>query len=326
MARDRFVTALFCSPISIHKIKIAKITTRTIRTQNFTMTQEITLEMYMSMKDSYDDASETSEESRASNDSDKVTPLAYSQSVLIIGATGREGTEVVRQLASAEHHPTIYGMSRDILGVSQDSMKVHLKNTEMLIEGDVAKPQDLHRALLLSGADTIVFAIDDNIAEDLRTEAARSIVKVLRYDQFRQVRLIVVSFSHLVDEPHGNHNRRLFNKAVEAKREHIKHDHTEQEQILLSEDSIQARTTVVRPTALTSSIRGEQRFSIVKQTTSRMSGAIARMQKKYLVKGKTSRQNSKYHETSTLASYLVDEVVHSPNKGMVVSVPNGLAQ
>ncbi|KAL7572368.1 hypothetical protein ACA910_021578 [Epithemia clementina (nom. ined.)] len=187
-----------------------------------------------------------SEESRSSDDNHSTTISSSSstsstasssmnsQSVLVIRATGKAGTEMVRQLADVDDHPVIYGMTDDIQNVPRESMKLHMKHTEMLIEGNVAAPEDLHRALLISQADTIVLAIDDSIMADARREAANSIVQVLRHPPFRHVRLIVVSFSHAgrreqQQQQHPRQHRNSnnicnFGKVAEAKRQHLVHD------------------------------------------------------------------------------------------------------
>lgn len=261
---------------------------------------------------------------------------------MVIHATGKSGTEVVRQLGSAPNHPSIYGMTRNMLEVPREFMKVHRKHTEMLIEGDVATPTDLHRALLISHADTIVLAVDNNIyddddvapaavrAENERAEAAKSIATVLRHPPFRKIRLIVLSLSR-ADSERGNNNtsnnfsRRIFGlrQSVEARRHQIILDHEAHEQVLLSDHTIQTRTTIIR-THYSLTMGGTRAPSSHHVSLGKMHQKLQYMRRQA---DKRNHHNNQVYavspELGNLASYLVDEVAHGRNQGLVVSVPMG---
>ena len=105
-----------------------------------------------------DEDSLTSEESQNNTDEDDLTATSSStvssssisvsspqSSVLIVGATGRAGTEMVRHLAGLKENDSvaIFGMSPDIRMIPRAAMAVHLKYTEELIQGDATKATDL---------------------------------------------------------------------------------------------------------------------------------------------------------------------------------------
>ena len=250
------------------------------------------------------------------------------------------GTETVRQLASVENPPMIFGMIEDLQTVSRAVMRVHLKNTEELIQGDATNTNDIHRALWISRADTIVLCIDDskrkrtNSNHNVRAETARALVQVLRHHANRHVHLIVISSSTAaLSEARGEEKvaqtrpsvSYLMNvgKVADTKRQR---DFHALEEIVFSEHTIQARTTIVRAAApsKTSTIPG-----VIGKGGRVVSGALVKMEKQLLQRyaggryHKTERDEEEKipQKTKELARYVVNEVIGGQNKGLVVNIP-----
>ena len=122
---------------------------------------------------------------------------AASQSVLILGATGRTGSAIIRQLSSSNDssafRPAIHAFCRNKNKLAaEDAAKC-----THIWEGDARKAQDLERVLVQSGADTVIVAVGngDSVAKsDLRAANAQALASVLESNpSLDHVRVLVVS-------------------------------------------------------------------------------------------------------------------------------------
>jgi putative NADH-flavin reductase len=171
--------------------------------------------------------------------------VAYQQSVLVIGATGRTGLECIRNFASHETNPAVHAFCRDT-GKLDDKDKALCTS---VIQGDARSPTDLKHALTESRADFVVLSIGngDSIKKsDIRTASAQALAQVLKMPQFKRVRIVVVSST-------GAGNSRIIvggglGKLISFHLRHVLRDHTGQEESFYS---LRNRTTVVRATSLT---------------------------------------------------------------------------
>merc|ERR1712226_451752 len=252
------------------------------------------------------------------------------QSVLIIGATGKVGIETLRQLAkqSSSHHqqrttrnpspsppppPLVYGLTRDLMHISRETMQEYMKYGESLIEGDPTDASDIYRALLISNADTIIISVGSGKKRrsNVRTNSARAIAQVLRHPPFRRVRVIVVSWAHnpaaLFYAHHHNNKFHLgLGKLMRGSlMSSVLKDHTGQEGVFMSDKTLFDRTTIVRPT----------RFRISNKT--KTSGTSTVLQTFDDSQVTAARQKTSQLD---LARWVVEEVLQHNHTGSVVNV------
>ena len=183
---------------------------------------------------------------------------AASQSVLILGATGRTGSAIIRQLSSSSNdssafRPAIHAFCRNKNKLAaEDATKC-----THIWEGDARKAQDLERVLVQSGADTVIVAVGngDSVAKsDLRAANAQALASVLESNpSLDHVRVLVVS-----SQGAGASRIKVgmgIGKLIEYHLKYVLADHTEQEKAFFKTPndptSLHKRTTIVRPTALT---------------------------------------------------------------------------
>jgi len=145
----------------------------------------------------------------------------------------------LRQLADqpAENKPAIFGMTRNFKTTPQETMELYQKHSESLIEGDPTCSADIHRALLISNADTIIVCVgaDRKNKTNVRTANAEATAQVLRHPPFHHVRVIVVSWT---------------NAGMRFGMGKSRDDDAGQELAFTTDFRIRERTTIVRPTAL----------------------------------------------------------------------------
>ena len=171
------------------------------------------------------------------------------QSVLVIGATGRTGGQVIDQLSQVKDGPDIYAFCRN-----PDKMDSDLKEKcDGILQGNALDSVDLERAIIDSQADMVVISVGngDNLKKTTtRTDNAKALVAVLSKPQFQNVQVFVVS-----SDGAGPTSIKVgfgIGKMIEFHLRHILKDHTDQENIFLSKNrpSVRDRVRVVRPTAL----------------------------------------------------------------------------
>lgn len=202
--------------------------------------------------ENYDIINRTSEDVRSEKSegiAGSSASASEAQSVLIVGATGRAGLEVLKQLAERASPPLVYGLTRNIRTVSQKVMDHYSIFGEELIEGDATKGENIYRALLISQADTIIVAIGNDKtkkSKNVRSTSAKAITQVLLHPQFRHIRVLVVSWAGAGSSKADC--RMCIRRFEELKMKATLNDHTKQEEIFLSDKTIRDRTTIVRPT------------------------------------------------------------------------------
>lgn len=165
-------------------------------------------------------------------------------SVLIIGATGRTGLEILRQFSKNNSHPDVHAFCRDPSKLSEEDRAL----CRSVRSGDARSSADLEQAIDESQADFVVVCVGngDSVAKtDIRTSSAQALVRVLELPQHREVRTVVVSSN-------GAGPSRIkvgmgIGKAITYHLRHVLADHTGQEAAF---ESILDRTVVLRPTSL----------------------------------------------------------------------------
>mmetsp|Transcript_7462 Transcript_7462/g.18877 ORF Transcript_7462/g.18877 Transcript_7462/m.18877 type:complete len:306 (+) Transcript_7462:1356-2273(+) len=288
----------------------SKNTTNHIPTMKLILNREVSLLKSLSALtfDGDDDAqtpteSEThhsqddEESSTASSSQSSAFPSSpvETQSVLIIGATGKTGVETIRQLAKAEHPPMIYGMTRDLSTTPQETMDLYMKHGEALLEGDPTSAADIYRALQMSNADTIIVIVGTGrrLKTSIRTASAEALAQVLQHPPFRNTRVVVVSWRSKKQALHLG----LVDKLLERSLRSVLEDHVGQERIFTTDKTLRERTTIVRPTSLTSKTGTElKRVSPQDPVTT----------------SKTSRQD--------LAEFVAKEALQASFMGSVINV------
>lgn len=177
------------------------------------------------------------------------------QSVLIVGATGRTGVNIIQQLAGAvtasspnnnSNKPKIFAFCRDAGKFDQETRAL----CDEIIQGNARDPKDLQRAVTASKAELVIVAIgngDSVKKNDIRTSSAKALVEVLSKPSFVNVNVLVVSSV-------GAGESRIIagygiGKMIEFHLRHVLRDHDGQEEAFLS--AMKNRTMIVRPTALT---------------------------------------------------------------------------
>jgi putative NADH-flavin reductase len=122
--------------------------------------------------------------------------------VLVLGATGRTGSLIVRDATAKGHH---------VMALVRATANSHLPGAEM-IEGDVRDEETLARAL--SGCDAVVCALGTGMGlrkVDLLTVATRALVTAMTRAGVR--RLICISALGIGDS--RNHGGFLFDRLVQ---------------------------------------------------------------------------------------------------------------
>jgi hypothetical protein len=171
--------------------------------------------------------------------------MVDSQSILVIGATGRTGLECVRQFAALSPNPFIHAFCRN-----KSKLSIADQNRcTSIIEGDARSADNLERALADSSATDVILSIGngDSIKRtDIRTASGKALVQVLKLPAYKKVRTLVISSS-------GAGSSQIvvgmgIGKLISFHLRHILKDHTDQEAAFYS---IRNRTTIVRASALT---------------------------------------------------------------------------
>lgn len=168
-------------------------------------------------------------------------------SVLVIGASGGTGQEIMKKLYTNPRKPEVHAFSRDPSKLTGNVGGTYYHSS---IQGDARDTQDLTRALKFSVADVVVLSVGNGASStkrksNVRTASARALEQVLKKPQFQHVRVVVVSSQ-------GAGNSRInigfgMGTLVGFHLRHALKDHTGQEQAFLLGD-LRNRTFIVRPT------------------------------------------------------------------------------
>jgi nucleoside-diphosphate-sugar epimerase len=171
------------------------------------------------------------------------------KSVLVIGASGRTGSQVVDQLCHHASKPNVYAFCRDLSKLN-DTSKSHCKDVYC---GDTRETYKIEQALAQSDADIMIVCLgngDSTAQTDVRTASAKAIVSTLQKLQYHHVKALVVSSngaggSRIKVGPFDGKAGRI----LEHLFRHVLKDHDGQEALFRT--ALQDRTVIVRPTSLT---------------------------------------------------------------------------
>lgn len=170
-------------------------------------------------------------------------------SVLIIGATGRTGSEVLNEWAKYDEissRPDLYAFCRDENKMDSDL----IGKCKGVITGDACETKDLEHAMEVSKADFVVVCIGSETLRttEVRTDSAETLVEVLKKGDYEHVRVAVISSVGAGDSPvHIGMGKGTLMKLI--LRNPLK-DHGGQEEALMS-SPLKDRTLIVRPAGLT---------------------------------------------------------------------------
>uniref|UniRef100_A0A7R9VGH1 NAD(P)-binding domain-containing protein n=1 Tax=Pseudictyota dubia TaxID=2749911 RepID=A0A7R9VGH1_9STRA len=166
-------------------------------------------------------------------------------SVLIIGASGRTGLEILRQLSQDTKKKEVHAMCRDPSKIPEQ----YKENCESVIKGDARSPDDIEQAINDTNAQVVIVSVGngDSVAKsDVRTASARALARVMEKPQYRHVRALVVSSTGA-----GTSKIKVgmgVGKIISYHLRHVLKDHTGQEKAF---GPVSDRTVIVRATALT---------------------------------------------------------------------------
>jgi putative NADH-flavin reductase len=176
-----------------------------------------------------------------------MTDAHNSQSILLIGATGRSGQEILHQLLINPTKPKIHVFCRNSSKLDPD----YQKRCSTIIQGDARSVTDIERAVSVSDADTIIVAIGngDKLGKtDTRTANAKAVATVMQQPGMEHVKAVVLSSTGA-----GSNDIIVgfgIGKLIEYHLRHILKDHDGQESAFL-DSGLADRTVIIRPTSLT---------------------------------------------------------------------------
>ena len=169
-------------------------------------------------------------------------------SILVIGATGRTGKEIMKELSKHPADPRVHAFCRnpDKLNEGNNSHRTY----HSVIKGNARDPNDLSDTLTKTKANIVIVAVgngDSVKKSDIRTVSAQALCLVLQENpEFDHVHVVVVSSTGA-----GGSKIKIglgMGKFIEHHLRHVLHDHNGQEAAF---EGIKDRTLIVRPTALT---------------------------------------------------------------------------
>lgn len=170
-------------------------------------------------------------------------------SVLVIGAAGRTGLEIVRSASKASPAITVHAFTH-----TTDLPSAEAALCASVIKGDARKSADLERALSSSGADVVVITIgipNNTNKDDVREASAKALMDVMGPgSKYEHVKLVVVSSTGA-----GGTKLKLgmgVGTMVTHALRHVMKDHDNQENEFNARlgASAKNRMLIVRPTGL----------------------------------------------------------------------------
>ena len=168
-------------------------------------------------------------------------------SVLVIGATGGTGLQMLQQLYKLPQQTQVHAFCR-----TPDKLNTHPKVYHTIQTGNAKSPKDLEKAINETKADLIMLAVGNGASvkkSDTREACTRAIVQVLEKPSFSNIRMVVVS-----SQGAGTSKIKAgfgIGMLIAYHLKHVLSDHTAQEAIINNSPTVKSRTLVVRPTALT---------------------------------------------------------------------------
>jgi len=171
--------------------------------------------------------------------------MKLSKSVLIIGASGRTGNQIIQALSDTGKGVNITAFCRDPTKLDANVQSL----CTQVVKGNARSEQDLQHALEVSRADIVVVSIgngDNTGKTDIRTSSAKALTKVLSQPAFQHVQAVVIS-SIGAGESHIKVGMGI-GKMIEFQLRHVLHDHNGQEEAFTK--TMKGRTMIFRPTGL----------------------------------------------------------------------------
>mmetsp|Transcript_19802 Transcript_19802/g.57461 ORF Transcript_19802/g.57461 Transcript_19802/m.57461 type:complete len:227 (-) Transcript_19802:65-745(-) len=165
-------------------------------------------------------------------------------SILIIGASGRTGLELLRQLSQNGKNKVVHAFCRDPTKIPDE----YIHFCQSVIKGDARNPNDVERAVGESGAQVVIVSVgngDSVKKSDVRTSSAKALADVMQRPRYRHVRAVIVSSTGA-----GTSKIKVgmgVGKIISFHLRHILRDHTGQEDAF---NTVMDRTVIVRATAL----------------------------------------------------------------------------
>lgn len=169
------------------------------------------------------------------------------RNVLVMGASGRSGLEILRVLSAHDSKPQIHAFCRnpDSLNASATSL------CTSVVRGNAKSVADIERALRETKADVVVVSLgngDSVRKSDIRTASAEALVIVMKKPEFLDVHAVIVSSAGA-----GKSKIKVgmgIGMMISYHLRHVLADHTGQERAFMSSPGIQMRTCIVRATSL----------------------------------------------------------------------------
>ena len=174
--------------------------------------------------------------------------LYEKKSVLIIGATGALGVQLLRHLASQDAIDEVHILART-------PGKLSTKDAELaasIQKGNARSAGDVEEALHKTKANYVILATGnghDLSKSDTREATGRALATILAKNEFGSVQAVIMS-SHGASETNVIVGFGI-GKFIEFYLRHVFKDHTKQELQFTSKASLIKRTLIVRPAALT---------------------------------------------------------------------------
>jgi NAD(P)H-binding len=116
------------------------------------------------------------------------------QAVLVLGATGRTGKEVIHELANHPSCPDIHAFCHDATKLSDAEYDC----CSSVIEGSARHAIDIEEALLNTNSNWVVLCVgngDDLSPNNIRTFASQNLVRILQKPRFQHVHVLAVSMT-----------------------------------------------------------------------------------------------------------------------------------
>lgn len=169
------------------------------------------------------------------------------QSILVIGATGRLGKEIVTHLQSHNSKPRVHAFCRTR---PSDDWAQECASIQI---GDARKTVDLARALEKTKASVVIVAVGggDSVKKtDIRSASAETLVRAIDMTPNLSPNFRVVVVSSIGAGPSKIKIGMGIGKLLSYHLRHILADHSEQESVFVNDGRLVDRTWIVRPTGL----------------------------------------------------------------------------
>lgn len=176
-----------------------------------------------------------------------MTSSKFQKSILLIGATGRSGHEILHQLLTNPTKPKVHVFCRDPSKLAPE----YGKKCASVFKGDARSASDIERALAGSNADLVIVAVGngDNVGKsDIRTANAQAVATAMMQPGLGHIKAVVLS-----SQGAGPTQIKVgfgLGKLIEHHLRHVLKDHDGQESTFL-DNGLADRVVIVRPTSLT---------------------------------------------------------------------------